>query len=62
MGLEVIGSARVRFEDNAASPCEKTISDEDSEAFKQEEISLQAQERDRFFSRGVYPVQILRNQ
>lgn len=33
MGLEVTGRARVGFEDNVASPCEKTISDEDSAAF-----------------------------
>lgn len=60
MGLEAIGRRRVGFEDNVESPCEKTISDEDTARSScKRKISLQTQERGCFPQPGFHPIQIL---
>lgn len=62
MGLEVIGGARVGFEDNAASPFEKTISDEDSAGSSSKKKFLFRLRKVACFSlRAVHLIEILCN-
>lgn len=62
MGLAVIGGARVNFEDNMASPCEKTISDEDfAGSSSKRKFLFRLRKGACFSSRVVHLIQILCN-